>query len=196
MLIKPRAGQAARIKVIGIGGGGGNALNTMISDGGIPGVDFVAVNTDAQALLNNKASIKIQIGENFKILMYHGAGMHGIIESIEDIRVNYGHRFPAKVVKEMLRRRLLCPPHGLYDYIPIKEKDYHLIEEIPDIICTGDQHRPEVSYYNNILIVCSSCWQSKTPFEERVGHEPDPCKVPILNLKTREIKILDFSDEK
>lgn len=65
MLIKPRAGQAARIKVVGIGGGGGNALSSMIVEGGISGVEFVAVNTDAQALLHNKASIKVQIGENF-----------------------------------------------------------------------------------------------------------------------------------
>lgn len=64
MLIKPRAGQAARIKVIGIGGGGGNALSFMVAEGGINGVEFIAVNTDAQALLNNKATIKIQIGEN------------------------------------------------------------------------------------------------------------------------------------
>jgi len=64
MLIKPRAGQAARIKVVGIGGGGGNALSFMVSEGGINGVEFVAVNTDAQALLNNKATVKIQIGEN------------------------------------------------------------------------------------------------------------------------------------
>lgn len=64
MLIKPKAGLEARIKVIGIGGGGGNALNSMINEGGISGVDFVAVNTDAQALLHNKAQIKIQIGEN------------------------------------------------------------------------------------------------------------------------------------
>ncbi len=64
MLVKPRAGQAARIKVVGVGGGGGNALSSMIKEGGITGVDFVAVNTDAQALLNNKATIKIQIGEN------------------------------------------------------------------------------------------------------------------------------------
>jgi len=64
MLIKPRAGQAARIKVVGVGGGGGNALTSMIDEGAIPGVEFVAVNTDAQALLNNKATIKIQIGEN------------------------------------------------------------------------------------------------------------------------------------
>lgn len=65
MLIKPKAGQAARIKVIGVGGGGGNALSSMIAEGGIAGVEFIAVNTDAQALLHNKAAIKIQIGENF-----------------------------------------------------------------------------------------------------------------------------------
>lgn len=64
MLIKPRAGQAARIKVIGVGGGGGNAVSAMVAEGGIKGVEFIAVNTDAQALLNNKATIKIQIGEN------------------------------------------------------------------------------------------------------------------------------------
>jgi len=65
MLIKPKAGQAARIKVVGVGGGGGNALSSMIAEGGITGVEFVAVNTDSQALLNNKASIKIQIGEQY-----------------------------------------------------------------------------------------------------------------------------------
>lgn len=64
MLIKPKAGLTARIKVVGIGGGGGNALSSMIAEGGIGGVDFVAVNTDDQALLHNKAQIKIQIGEN------------------------------------------------------------------------------------------------------------------------------------
>lgn len=64
MLIKPKAGQPANIKVIGLGGGGSNTLNSMISDGGIAGVEFIAVNTDAQALLHNKAPIKIQIGEN------------------------------------------------------------------------------------------------------------------------------------
>lgn len=63
MLIRPSAGQAAKIKVIGVGGGGGNAISSMINDGGIPGVEFVAVNTDSQALLHNKAELKIQIGE-------------------------------------------------------------------------------------------------------------------------------------
>lgn len=64
MLIKPKAGQPAKIKVIGIGGGGGNVIASMIAEEDIAGVEFVALNTDAQALLNHKADIKIQIGEN------------------------------------------------------------------------------------------------------------------------------------
>ncbi len=64
MLVKPRAGQPAKIKVVGVGGGGGNAISSMVAEGGIAGVEFVAVNTDSQALLANKATVKIQIGEN------------------------------------------------------------------------------------------------------------------------------------
>lgn len=64
MLIKPDIARFAKIKVIGIGGGGCNAVNSMISTSQINGVDFVGVNTDAQALLTSQATTKIQIGEN------------------------------------------------------------------------------------------------------------------------------------
>lgn len=63
-LVKPDVGRFAKIKVLGVGGGGCNAINTMISNNQIQGVDFVAINTDAQALLNNLAPVKLQIGEN------------------------------------------------------------------------------------------------------------------------------------
>ena len=55
--------QRAKIKVIGVGGGGGNAINTMIT-AGLDGVDFIAANTDVQALALNKATVKIQLGGN------------------------------------------------------------------------------------------------------------------------------------
>lgn len=71
-LIKTLTGQFAKIKVIGVGGGGNNAVNSMISEEEIKGVDFVTVNTDSQALLNSLAPIKIQIGE--KITKGLGAG--------------------------------------------------------------------------------------------------------------------------
>lgn len=63
MLIKPDVQRFAKIKVVGLGGGGTNALNSMISLQQIQGVEFIAVNTDAQALLGNQAPTKVQIGE-------------------------------------------------------------------------------------------------------------------------------------
>lgn len=56
-------GGQAKIKVIGAGGGGGNAINTMIT-AGLDGVEFVAANTDSQVLIANLAGTKIQLGEN------------------------------------------------------------------------------------------------------------------------------------
>lgn len=64
MLIKPEIARFAKIKVIGVGGGGCNAINSMISVNQIAGVDFIGVNCDAQALLTCQAPTKVQIGEN------------------------------------------------------------------------------------------------------------------------------------
>ncbi|SHE62023.1 cell division protein FtsZ [Seinonella peptonophila] len=63
--------QIAQIKVIGVGGGGSNAVNRMI-ESGVQGVEFIAVNTDAQALNRSKAPIRVQIGE--KLTRGLGAG--------------------------------------------------------------------------------------------------------------------------
>ena len=62
---------AARIKVIGVGGGGGNAVNRMLETG-LDGVEFIVANTDLQALNNNRAQVKLQIGS--KLTKGLGAG--------------------------------------------------------------------------------------------------------------------------
>lgn len=64
MLIKPDVQRFAKIKVIGLGGGGSNSLNSMIALQQMQGVEFVAVNTDAQALMSNQSPTKVQIGES------------------------------------------------------------------------------------------------------------------------------------
>src|SRR5919205_507194 len=61
----------ARIKVIGVGGGGSNAVNRMI-EAGVKGVEFIVANTDVQALNSSKAPIKIQLGS--KLTRGLGAG--------------------------------------------------------------------------------------------------------------------------
>ena len=68
-------GVEVTIKVIGVGGGGGNAVNRMI-EGGMQGVDFISINTDAQALKNSKASQKIVIGDR----LTRGRGAGGVPE--------------------------------------------------------------------------------------------------------------------
>ncbi|MBU0708427.1 cell division protein FtsZ [Patescibacteria group bacterium] len=64
MLIKPEIQKFARIKVVGLGGGGSNTVKSMMEIQNIQGVEFIVVNTDAQALSTSPASTKIQIGAN------------------------------------------------------------------------------------------------------------------------------------
>ncbi len=80
--------QNARMKVVGVGGGGGNAVNRMI-DEHLMGVEFISVNTDAQALLHNKADVKIQIGKRLTRGLGAGArpeiGRQAIEENRDDV---------------------------------------------------------------------------------------------------------------
>src|SRR5205085_7412802 len=82
------ASQNARMKVVGVGGGGGNAVNRMIEEQ-LEGVEFISVNTDAQALLNSKSGVKIQIGKKLTRGLGAGArpeiGRQAIEESREEV---------------------------------------------------------------------------------------------------------------
>src|SRR3984885_12268373 len=71
--VKPEVESFARIKVIGVGGSGGNAVNHMVNSK-VRGVDFIAVNTDAQDLHNSLAKKKIHVGKNLTRGL--GAGMN------------------------------------------------------------------------------------------------------------------------
>ena len=72
------------IKVIGVGGGGGNAVNRMVSDG-LQGVEFIAMNTDQQALAKNHAATKVQLGS--KLTKGRGAGADPEIGQLEGLEI-------------------------------------------------------------------------------------------------------------
>jgi len=165
------------------------------------GEDFAEPLHDIENLYLVSNPSLVEIGGNIenektgvKVLMYHGASMHNVINEIEELRLSDAHSTPARVVKHLLMRRHLAPSHGDMIYIPDSTGDPMLIREAPDIVATGDLHKVDIDKYNGILIISSSCWQSITDFEEKVGNKPDYCKVPLFNLKTGEIKILDFFD--
>src|SRR5437867_5801717 len=81
--------QNARMKVAGVGGGGGNAVNRMV-DEHLTGVEFISVTTDSQALLNNKADAKVQIGKRLTRGLGAGArpeiGRQAIEENRDDVQ--------------------------------------------------------------------------------------------------------------
>ena len=84
-----KTGQVAKLKVVGVGGGGCNAINTMIACN-LEGVEFIAANTDVQALKNSKASVRLQLGEALTKGLGAGAdphiGKNAALEDIDKIR--------------------------------------------------------------------------------------------------------------
>ncbi len=90
--------QSAKIRVVGVGGGGGNAVNTMV-EFGLDGVEFIATNTDMQALSNNRSAIKIQIGRELTKGLGAGANPEvGRNAAIEDQRAIAEHLNGADMV--------------------------------------------------------------------------------------------------
>ncbi|MCF7910721.1 metallophosphoesterase [Candidatus Pacearchaeota archaeon] len=139
----------------------------------------------------NVASNKEKAFDGFNVLMYHGFSYFYYTSNISSlIHQKAAHR-PELIMKYLLKNRHLAPTHASLQYFPM-EKDAHLIREIPDIFVSGHIHKSAVSYYNNILLISVSGWEQLTPYMEKRGAQPDFCKVPMLNLKTRAVKVLDF----
>jgi DNA polymerase II small subunit len=129
----------------------------------------------------------------FNVLTYHGFSFPYYANAILKLIQKKAMNCPEEIMKYLLKNRHLAPTQGSTQYFP-SEEDELLIKEVPDIFVSAHTHKCGVSNYNNILIFSTSCWEEMTPYQEKFGNEPDHCKVPMLNLKTRAIKILDFED--
>jgi len=149
---------------------------------------------DNVILTENPASINLgAMGDfsGFDVLTYHGFSFPFYANTVPSLIVSDSMNAPNKIMSYLLKNRHLAPSHTSVQYFP-NEEDNLVIKKVPDIFVSGHTHKCAVSYYNNILMISISCWESMTPYQEKFGNEPDHCKVPMFNLKTREVKILDF----
>lgn len=149
-------------------------------------------------LVSNPGLVNIHSSENFPgfdVLLYHGYSFDYYVANVDSIRNNDGYNRADLIMKFLLQRRHLAPTYSSTLYIPDKNQDPLIIDKIPDIFVTGHIHKSIAANYRNITTICGSCWQAKTPFQEKVGHNPEPARVPLVNLKTREIKILKFTND-
>ncbi|MEK6898208.1 MAG: metallophosphoesterase [Nanoarchaeota archaeon] len=146
----------------------------------------------------NPSTINIGSDESFHgfdVLCYHGFSYPYYSNNVPSLIVqNASIDSPDKIMAYLLQNRHLAPSHSSVQYFP-SEKDPLVIRKIPDIFVSGHLHKSSLSYYNNVLIISNSCWEDLTPFQEKIGNKPDFCKVPMFNLKTRQVKILDFEGE-
>ena len=128
----------------------------------------------------------------FDVLLYHGYSFQYYADTVDSIRSNGGVDRPDLIMKFLLQRRHLAPTHTSTLYIPDYKEDPLIIDKVPDFFATAHMHRASASNYNTITMIASGCWQDQTPFMEKVGVHPDPCKAVLINLKTRDAKILDI----
>jgi len=148
-------------------------------------------------LVSNPAFINIGATESFSgfnVLMYHGYSFDYYAANVDSIRTSGGYDRADLIMKFFLKRRHLAPTHMSTPYVPESNIDPLVIDKIPDFLVTGHIHKCAVANYRNITLICGSCWQAKTPFQEKVGHHPEPSRVPIVDLQTRKVKILKFGE--
>ncbi len=141
----------------------------------------------------NPAYVNIGTKKNFSgfdVLTYHGVSYFFYANTMPSL-IEKGLDAPEKVMAYLLKNRHLAPTHTSVQYFPF-EKDGLLIKKVPDIFVSAHTHKCAVSSYNNILLISTASWEKETEYQRRKGNQPDFCKVPMFNLKTRQIKILDF----
>jgi len=128
----------------------------------------------------------------FDVLLYHGYSFDHYVAQVESIRLSGGYDRADLIMKYLLQRRHLAPAHKSTLYMPNKTSDPLVITKIPDVFASGHIHKSSAANYKGITMISGSCWQETTEFQKKVGHTPEPARVPALNLKTRKVKILRF----
>ncbi len=149
-------------------------------------------------IVSNPGMVNIAATDSFPgldCLLYHGGSLIYYADNIPSVRAAGGQKRVDLIMKYLLQRRHLAPTHNAAMTIPTTDKDWLLIDKVPDLFITGHIHRPSVSTYRNVTCINSGCWTETTEDQVKRGLEPQPAKLPILNLKTRQAKVMNFKKE-
>ncbi|MDY6773925.1 MAG: metallophosphoesterase, partial [Candidatus Nanohaloarchaea archaeon] len=143
-------------------------------------------------LVPNPAYVKVHGHDNggVKVLMYHGYSFDEHVDALPHLR-GRAYENPEHAMIDWLKRRHLAPIYGSNLVVP-DDEDPLVIDEVPDILVSGHTHSFASTTYKGINVICAGTFQSQTDFQERMGHQPEPGKVAVINLKTREAEVKEF----
>jgi DNA polymerase II small subunit len=124
-----------------------------------------------------------------EILSYHGQSLLDYATNIQHLKYNE----PVEIMKVMLRKHHLAPTYGGYTPLAPEHFDYMVINRIPDIFVTGHVHLAQISDYRGITLINASSWQTQTTYQKMLNFVPDSGKLPIVNLMSGNVTMMDFS---
>jgi DNA polymerase II small subunit len=124
-----------------------------------------------------------------EVLMYHGRSLDDIIATVPGQNPDH----PEKAMTLLLQSRHLAPLYGGKTMLSPENRDFLVIERIPDIFHAGHIHVMGCCNYRGVLVVNSGGWQEQTDYMQKLGVVPTPGKVPVVNLQTLDTTVLSFT---
>ncbi|PSP78950.1 DNA polymerase II [Halobacteriales archaeon QS_1_68_20] len=138
-------------------------------------------------IASNPATVTV---EGVDVLMYHGVSLDEVIAELPDELASYDE--PDRAMTQLLKKRHLAPQFGGRMRIAPEERDYLVIDEVPDVFHAGHVHKIGVGTYHGVRIVNSGTWQAQTNFQQSVDLDPDVAFAPILDLDTLDVTLRKF----
>ncbi len=139
-------------------------------------------------LLGNPCSVALH---GVELLLYHGRSLDDVLANAPNI----SFKSPEKAMRLLLRGRHLAPIYGQRTPIAPERRDFLVIDRVPDIFHAGHIHVQAYERYRGVLLVNSGAWQNRTEYQSKMGLEPNPGIIPIVNLQTLQVTTLNFNPQ-
>ncbi|MFB6255787.1 MAG: DNA-directed DNA polymerase II small subunit [Haloplanus sp.] len=139
-------------------------------------------------IVGNPSTVTV---EGVSILMYHGVSLDEVIAELPEKKASYDH--PHRAMYQLLKKRHVAPKYGGHMRLAPEERDYLVLDDVPDIFHTGHVHKLGYGKYHNVLAVNSGCWQAQTAFQKSVNIDPDAGFAPIVDLDTLDLTVRKFA---
>ncbi len=128
--------------------------------------------------------------ENKNVLVYHGMSLNDMIELVPGA----SYASVGSSIEELLKRRHLAPVYGGKTPIIPSKRDYHVIEQVPDIFITGHIHSFSQGNYRGVRYINASTWQSQTDYQKMMNFSPNPSIMTLFDLNSKTQIIKDFKE--
>lgn len=121
-------------------------------------------------------------------LLYHGTSLMDLLSSVPGLE----YQNPVAAMEFQLRARHLAPEYAKLTPIGPEQEDFLVVDRVPDVFTSGHIHVSGFGMYRGTSIINSGAWQGQTEYQKRMGVEPRPGILPVVNLKTLEVRMMNF----